>query len=51
MLKYMNVKFGNDLIFLYDGWKQFFPKKYLVNTVFLFFILFEIVYDSVFVNL
>ena len=23
----MNIKFGNDLIFLYDGWKLFFPKK------------------------
>ena len=39
MLKYMNIKFGNELIFLYDGWKLFFPKKYLVTTMFLFSIL------------
>ena len=51
MLKYMNIKFWNELIFLYDGWKLFFPKKKPCDHYVLsFFILCKIVYDSAFVD-
>ena len=51
MLKHINIKFGKELIFLYDDGNFFFPKNYLLTTLFfLFLIFFEVVCDPVFVN-